>query len=524
MTIAYKTRQGWCLDVSDGLRATQDIPGLKQDVAKSRVYGSIDAIAAACSRLGLDSPDEDWLGGLPERNGLLKEYQREGVDVLLHNLRTEGGALLCDEQGLGKTRTAIATAQHLLGEKQRVLIIAHSRWGFAEELKRYLNLDPTQVAVLGPTSSGYRKEWEKAPAARWVITSAEMAPKVFPKAFSTSYPALLVLDEAHKWRDPKGPQQRLLKDLRAVVPFRLAMTGTPADKNKHYWQLMDLVLPGRFGSFHAFSKVYCNGHMDEQNHWDADGSSNEEELKLRLSYYMVRREQKDVLTELPAMTLNPVWVDPDGSARAGLQKAMAKAIPFAKGLESALKCKMPEAVRRAADARRFLLLTWRKDHAEQMWEQLKGLGLNPQLIHGEVPEPERIKRIAFCEANGEGLVATGDSVGTGLNLQKVASYGILHALSYVPADMLQRLKRLHRMGQTEPVRWDILAARGSADVLVIRKVLPKIEAQLKVLGGSAGKELASALEETSEDALKTIYAEMQAAAENGEDELLWLNE
>jgi len=526
----------WSLDVDLDRHETQlDVPGLAIDRINSRVLGYIDAVAAACHRLGkLTGQPENFeppARYVPQEAFLdkrLRSYQEAGVAQLREMLQHEAGAILADDPGLGKSYQSIALAEALTKPvpTSRILIIAHSRWTFQDELVKW-GVKVKDIAVLGPIATT-KREWEKAKTARWVVTNAEMAPKAKAAAFSLDTPTVLILDEAHKWRDRKGIQQATLKGLRAETPFKLAMTGTPTNLTRDVWQLMDFVLPGRLGSPFQFESTYCDGHYDENNHWQNRGTTKEraDELALRLSYYMLRRELSEVLSELPPLQRRMIQLDGDESGRAALQKAMTGAIHVSKALEATLKGKMPEAVDRAHEAKRFFLLTWRKDHAEQMAQMLRKDGTSCQFIHGDIPEKERQTRIKACEARGEGLVATLDSVGTGLNLQKIASYGIMHALHYDPQKMRQGEGRLYRMGQPGTVQWDWLVARGTADVLVVRTILPKLEAQARVLPGqSASKQLLTDLSDNAQEskrALHEIYEAMKVASEDEEDEL-WMS-
>ena len=63
------------------------------------------------------------------------------------------------------------------------------------------------------------------------------------------------------------------------------------------------------------------------------------------------------------------------------------------------------------------------------------------------------------------LVATGDTLGEGVTLTQ-ASRVIMHDLSWVPSEVLQREARVNRIGQDKPVvsTWPLL--RNSFDVLL----------------------------------------------------------
>jgi hypothetical protein len=90
--------------------------------------------------------------------------------------------------------------------------------------------------------------------------------------------------------------------------------------------------------------------------------------------------------------------------------------------------------------------------------------------------------VATAEKTGASLVATLDSVGTGMNLQRVASTGVMHALRGKPTDLAQAEARLHRLGQTVPVQWIYVCMRSSIDEKIATDVLSRLDDWLGVIG------------------------------------------
>ena len=84
------------------------------------------------------------------------------------------------------------------------------------------------------------------------------------------------------------------------------MTNRPRD----LFSVCNLLSPGRFGdSFFRFGIRYCAGHEmtvgrgeNIKTVWNFDGSSNEEELHRRLSFFMLRRTKTEVAEQLPKET------------------------------------------------------------------------------------------------------------------------------------------------------------------------------------------------------------------------------
>src|SRR6267142_3709161 len=216
------------------------LPGLRFVGVSSRVEGSVDAVAAAATRLGkevLRMPEPEVLN-FPE----LREYQSQGVSWLTDTIRREGGALLADDMGLGKTVQAIMAARHLLLKQGRILVIcpAFLRTNWIAELAKW---GETNATSLGPkTNKKTKAAWDKSLKSRWVITSYDMANRVLPHAFKGAPPRMLIMDEAHYLKGRTNARADVLQNIAALTTYKLAITGTPQwSRPKDFYQLLRLL-------------------------------------------------------------------------------------------------------------------------------------------------------------------------------------------------------------------------------------------------------------------------------------------
>lgn len=130
----------------------------------------------------------------------LRAHQRHAVARIRRALRDVGGALLADSVGLGKTYVALATASAF----GTVLVVA--------------------PAVL-------RRTWmESAAQARVVIRfiSTESLSRV---TFEQTAAALVIVDEAHHFRNPRTRRYARMAQLTAVSPV-LLLTATPVHNRR----------------------------------------------------------------------------------------------------------------------------------------------------------------------------------------------------------------------------------------------------------------------------------------------------
>lgn len=488
------------------------LPGLRFLDSSNRVEGSIDAVAAAALRLNKDVVQHLQPVDYASRTDL-RVYQQQGVAWLLATLKIHGGALLADEMGLGKTAQAIVTATELTRGGGRILVIcpAYLRTNWVAEIEKWSG--DNSIVSLGPKTNKKSKEaWDKAAQARWVITSYDMAERALPTAFKFSAPKMLLMDEAQYLTGRKNKRSNHLESIAALSTYKLAITGTPErDRPRDFYQILRLLFGTRFGSSFDFDMAYCGGAINQHGGLDNKGATRTDELAQRLSWYMLRRLKKDVAQDLPELQRNVVWVDAEAQATQAFHNAMSSQHKDAtyRALESTLLAKMPIACELAKAAKRFLMFTWLKDHAYQMWRVLNEEMETPcDLVTGDIAADKRRSIIDAAASAGRGVIATLGSVGVGINAQGLGTCGIFHAIDFVPTNMGQAEARLHRLGQRAVVTWTYIAMKESMDELVVRKIVEKLNQHVAVVGD--GHEMRNAFDDSTspdveEAALKELY-------------------
>jgi SWI/SNF-related matrix-associated actin-dependent regulator 1 of chromatin subfamily A len=296
----------------------------------------------------------------------------------------------------------------------------------------------------------------------------------------------------------------------------MALTGTPIwSRPRDFWMLLKILFGYRFGTADEFDYAYCAAY---QNQWGGKvntGASRSEELKLRLSYVMLRRIKEQVATELPPLTRVIRWVPAIKAAKQALEAAVMNQLHFSDALNATLDAKIDAAIEAAQSAGRFLLFTWQKRHAEVMHEKLNEAGYACEILTGDYPEAERGAAIARAKQSGASIVATIDSTGTGVDgLQDIADTAIFHALDYVPIKMAQAEARLHRIGQKNPVTVIYIALEDSADQFVVNTVVEKLDQWRATMGNDSTSSMgdtigAPATSDHAQAALAAIYAAME---------------
>lgn len=237
----------------------------------------------------------------PTLKGVLRPYQKTGVQWL-HTLSGLGlGACLADDMGLGKTIQVLA-----------LLLVRKARTGDDD--------GPSLLVAPASLLANWAAEIDRfAPSLRAVIIhpsamSAEQMSNATPESLQpfdlviTSYGSLLrspgladtqwrfaILDEAQAIKNPNAKQTRAAKALKSQA--RIALTGTPVENHLgDLWSIFDFINPGLLGTARQFS-TYAK-HMAQREH-NPYGP-----LRDLVRPYILRRMKSDksIITDLPDKT------------------------------------------------------------------------------------------------------------------------------------------------------------------------------------------------------------------------------
>jgi SWI/SNF-related matrix-associated actin-dependent regulator 1 of chromatin subfamily A len=389
-----------------------------------------------------------------------------------------------------------------------VVAPASVRRGWVREFKKWAELDVLLVET--------GKQAKAVGAAKVVITSYELAKKLDVRFC----PHMMVMDEAHLLRGRLASRSNFLLELSRVASYKMALTGTPIwSRPRDFWMLLKILFGYRFGTADQFDYAYCGAYTNQWGGKVNKGATRLDELKLRLSYAMLRRTKEQVASELPPMTREIRWVEAKREATKALEAAVLKQLSFPDALNATLDAKIDVAVEAATSAGRFLLFTWQKRHAQLLHEKLTADGVECELITGDISHAEREAIVARATLTQCGIVATIDSTNAGVDgLQHIADTVIFHAIDYVPIKMAQAEARLHRIGQKNPVTVIYIAMQDSADQFVVETVIEKLDQWKATMGSDSTSSMndtlaAPNIKESEEAALAAIFQAMEREAE-----------
>lgn len=232
----------------------------------------------------------------PPMQALLRNYQIEGVHWLDRLRQMYLNGILADDMGLGKTLQAmIVLAQfHHDNPKKLSLIVAPTSlvYNWREEFTKFH--PHLKVLIIDGTPQQRKKLLGDAIPFDVLITSYTLLQKdlEFYKTISFGY---VILDEGQHIKNRATRNAQSAKQLTAS--HKLILTGTPIENAlDELWSLFDFLMPGLLSSYERFVERYLRQHSStiEGKHL--------ENLKKKVSPFILRRMKKDVLQDLPPIS------------------------------------------------------------------------------------------------------------------------------------------------------------------------------------------------------------------------------
>jgi SNF2 family DNA or RNA helicase len=464
----------------------------------------VDEAAAVWSRPGFDQVlSAPRLGFSPF------DYQLATMQTVLRRMR--GRAILADEVGLGKTIEAglVLSELRMRGLADRALVITPAglvgQW--REELERKFAL-PVTIAA--------RDGWEVGEDRAVVLASLAAARRdPLRSALTRGSWDMVIVDEAHRLRNPASASGRLARDLRSR--YLLLLTATPVENRlQDLFELVNLAAPGLLGTAAQFRRAH--GSADTQ----LGALRNVASLRERTRRIMVRHRRSEVEVLLPQRLAETVLVTPceaeaslyaELTARIRAQAAGAAAQRLALRSLTRLAGSSPAAAaptldkvgwadlaERARAIRRprkttellsrlhshigrgekVLVFTAFRHTLDALATEVAAAGIPAATYHGSMSRREKDAAVANFAADAPVLLST-ESAGEGRNLQ-FCHVMINVDLPWNPMQIEQRLGRLHRVGQQHDVLLANLVSRGTIEERILHVLESKINLFELVIG------------------------------------------
>jgi SWI/SNF-related matrix-associated actin-dependent regulator of chromatin subfamily A-like protein 1 len=393
----------------------------------------------------------------------LYPYQLEGARFLAERER----GYLADGMGLGKTVQAC----------------------HATKLVR-----PKSVCVIAPASTlpnWYRewRTWGHAPAVFGAASYNKLTQQ--PHLFSGRDWDVVILDEAHytKTRGAARTVAALTFARAAKRAWLLSATPMPNHPGE-LWAPIRALWPGvprRLGvtSYREWLDMFCRWSNTPYGPkvW---GSRNGSKLRPYLDRILMRRRLEEIGLQLPPLRVDVHLLEETAELRRALQafqidpEQLEGAMAAEEGEDGSLSrlrrllgtykaARIAEILAeelRTEQYRKVVVMCHHRDTMAALSQALDSFGVRG--FDGSLPVMKRQEQIDdfTLDPSVRVMIVQQQAGGVGINLQ-VASEIVLVEPSWSPAENAQAIKRIHRIGSTDPCRARIFAVAGTLDEAVM---------------------------------------------------------
>ncbi|GIH92300.1 DEAD/DEAH box helicase [Planobispora siamensis] len=377
----------------------------------------------------------------------LRGYQSFGARFALVQRRV----ILGDEMGLGKTVQAIAAMAHLRARGATHFLVACPASVLINWLREIENRSGLRAyPVHGPDRLMALAEWIRTGGV--AVTTIDTLHRLEVPADVAV--AMVVVDEAHYVKNPQTRRSRAVAAWCGRVDRVLFLTGTPMENRvAEFRNLVDHLRPG------LLSDVQRNNTL-----------TGPRTFRRTVAPVYLRRNQQDVLTELPDLVEVEEWEEFSAADLAAYREAVAagnfmamRRAAYAVPEKSAKLQRLRELVAEAAaNGLKVVVFSHFRDVLTVVGQALGGRAHGP--IAGDVTPAGRQQIIdEFTSVSGHAvLLGQIQAGGIGLNLQ-AASVVILCEPQVKPTIESQAVARAHRMGQVRKVQVHRLLVADSVD-------------------------------------------------------------
>jgi len=422
----------------------------------------------------------------------LRTYQHFGARFAVRQRKVVIG----DEMGLGKTIEALAAIAHLTrhGASHTLVICpAAVLANWLREIRTKSHL--TAHRLHGPARAEALVEWQQKGGVA-VTTYATLSRLREEGSFEQL--DILVVDEAHKIKNPASRRSRSTGEQIRRADHAILMTGTPIEN--------------RLEEFRTLI-----GYLDPEL---ARSSQGLPPLSFRqhISTAYLRRNQEDVLKELPELNEIEDWIEFSDEDRAAYEQQVLagnfmgmRRAAMTSGKDSNKVERLREIIDDATqNSRKVIVFSFFRSVIETLPDLLPTPALHGP-ISGSVSADRRQEIVDdFTQAPGGAvLLAQIQAGGEGLNIQ-AASIVIICEPQLKPSLETQAIARAYRMGQQRSVQVHRLLSDEGTDPRIVELLAEKTRIFDDYARESAAKDLDLEAMETEEVAIgKQMVAEEQ---------------
>lgn len=435
----------------------------------------------------------------------LFDYQKQGIEFLV----SRQGGMLLDEQGLGKTLQALEAVNRSDSKLLVVVCPAIMQGTWLHHITKYLNKDIEYII--------HSYEW---------YNNSNHIKEVYKKI--NKLKTSVVVDECHYIKTPTSKRSKTVYQMLLLenIKQKILLTGTPITRD-----IDDLYMP---------MSVFYNG---TNNWYKSIFHFRRDLMKCKHSYFgdvysgfkseysknlligmlkriSLRRTKKQVLSELPAISRQRIYIDID----AKVAKESLKYLDYAtyvinKDTENATKyedyaSQMKEDATHIATVRKALgiakvkgtleyidlyletskvdklvVFAVHQDVISLLVNALKEKYKDKYMIHeitGATPRGKRDKMIESFQTDEKPQILVANMIACGVGVTLTKAHTVVFAeLDFTPSNIMQAEARVHRITQEHIVNSIFIIANESLDAKILGLIKDKLTVIKDVLQTSS---------------------------------------
>lgn len=406
---------------------------------------------------------------------LLKLYPYQLAGSIWLSMRRR--AYLADAPGLGKTAQVIRAIMTIQGETGSFL--------------------KTLVVCPAAAIPVWEAEWEKW----WPQMSKRLRPRIVSYTKLTLCEScqdvkydLVVLDEAHYVKSPRAKRTKAALKVAAAADRAWLLSGTPMPNNPSelftvFAGLWPHSIPLGITKHIQWLDYFCEWYQGEHGP-RVTGTKNVVELRNMLRPIMARRRIQDVGLQLPPLRLHVVPLPADRRFAEELETLANEQgdlhTPTVRRLLGAHKA--PRIAKIVGDERisPVVLMYHHKDTGRALRASLIVRGWRCYGFDGSHTPGQRAAETERFQKDPKGpkvFIVQQQAGGVSISLT-AASEIILVEPDWSPGVNAQAIKRVHRIGSTDPVRARLFYVMDSLDENIMETLATKIRMRKEVFSGA----------------------------------------
>lgn len=470
----------------------------------------------------------------------LKEYQIEGIKFLANNgTSIPYHSILGDDMGLGKTAQSICACEQVGAKKILAICPSAVKINWMREFHKWSNY--SNIFIAGRIGKVAAKDCIIDRNAEVVILNYDLCimPKIKKQLALMSFD-VCILDECHYLMNKTSGRTKAILARGGIIwncKYKWALSGTfMKNRNRDCFAVLRALTPhvmGKYTDYRNYAEYFCGGKMGAFG-YDDNMSTHTEELGQMLSKVMLRRTRAEVLSQLPPMTEQNIYLEvtPEISAVINREsefteeqvtailnfQMLGETASYRKELAMAKLPQVIDYIKNAlANVNKLTVFAYHRDFINELADKLSEYGVEV-VMGGLTPEQKQEKVDNFVN-NPDSRVFIGQiqAAGTGVDgLQFVCSDVIFAEIDWVPGTIDQARARCHRMGQENNVHIHYLLVEDSLEDKMLnvlrtkRRNIKSVMTQVEKVVSTKGEKTM-----TLENALERIAVALEKMAANG---------